>query len=380
MVSWNDVEEWDADGVAAVGDALVKARNAIVELEDELTDSASPEEWTGPSAESARQNLAKYRQDLETLVTEVAAMVATVDTVEDAVRQLRRDIDEAKGLAATHGFRIDDGRIVEPEGEAGADTASVKSDLVERVDSILAKAKEVDTDLATMLDKVLADKISDEGATTLAQAAEVGEERVRLDRILEDYQVDPDPDGLVNFFGKTITKSEAELLDDIGLLGIKDMYDIQNKAFETAEERFEGQDSNDSHQDAFRHAYWNALMTQRFGEEWAEQYGTAHERLPGNPADREAMDLYNNEVGRKIAVDNPDADPKKLADLVEQAVKGGRMVVIDENGELAYSDDVAEGKTGRADDPAPEKEGGDVAGSHTSGGSGDNSGDYDWGS
>ncbi|ACU95953.1 MAG: DUF6973 domain-containing protein [Saccharomonospora viridis] len=380
MVSWNDVEEWDADGVAAVGDALVKARNAIVELEDELTDSASPEEWTGPSAESARQNLAKYRQDLETLVTEVAAMVATVDTVEDAVRQLRRDIDEAKGLAATHGFRIDDGRIVEPEGEAGADTASVKSDLVERVDSILAKAKEVDTDLATMLDKVLADKISDEGATTLAQAAEVGEERVRLDRILEDYQVDPDPDGLVNFFGKTITKSEAELLDDIGLLGIKDMYDIQNKAFETAEERFEGQDSNDSHQDAFRHAYWNALMTQRFGEEWAEQYGTAHERLPGNPADREAMDLYNNEVGRKIAVDNPDADPKKLADLVEQAVKDGRMVVIDENGELAYSDDVAEGKTGRADDPAPEKEGGDVAGSHTSGGSGDNSGDYDWGS
>lgn len=380
MVSWNDVEEWDADGVAVVGDALVKARNAIVELEDELTDSASPEEWTGPSAESARQNLAKYRQDLETLVTEVAAMVATVDTVEDAVRQLRRDIDEAKGLAATHGFRIDDGRIVEPEGEAGADTASVKSDLVERVDSILAKAKEVDTDLATMLDKVLADKISDEGATTLAQAAEVGEERVRLDRILEDYQVDPDPDGLVNFFGKTITKSEAELLDDIGLLGIKDMYDIQNKAFETAEERFEGQDSNDSHQDAFRHAYWNALMTQRFGEEWAEQYGTAHERLPGNPADREAMDLYNNEVGRKIAVDNPDADPKKLADLVEQAVKDGRMVVIDENGELAYSDDVAEGKTGRADDPAPEKEGGDVAGSHTSGGSGDNSGDYDWGS
>lgn len=238
----------------------------------------------------------------------------------------------------------------------------------------------MDTDLATMLDKVLADKISDEGATTLAQAAEVGEERVRLDQILEDYQVDPDPDGLVNFFGKTITKSEAELLDDIGLLGIKDMYDIQNKAFETAEERFEGQDSNDSHQDAFRHAYWNALMTQRFGEEWAEQYGTAHERLPGNPADREAMDLYNNEVGRKIAVDNPDADPKKLADLVEQAVKGGRMVVIDENGELAYSDDVAEGKTGRADDPAPEKEGGDVAGSHTSGGSGDNSGDYDWGS
>ncbi len=379
MVSWNDVEKWDADGVAAVGDALVKARNAIVELEDELTDSASPKEWTGPGAESARQDLAKYRQDLETLAAEVAATVATVDTVESEVRQLRRDVDEAKELAATHGFRIDNGKVVEPQS-AGAETASIESDLVERVDSILTKAEEVDTDLATMLDKVLADKISDEGATTLAEAAEAGEERVRLDRILEDYKVSPDPDGLVNFFGRTITKSEAELLDDIGLLGIKDMYDLQNQAFGNAEERFEGQDSNDSHQDAFRHAYWNALMTQRFGEEWAERYGTAHERLPGNPADREAMDLYNNEVGRRIAVENPDADPEELADLVEQAVKDGRMVVVDENGELAYSDDVAEGKTGRADDPAPEQEGGDVDGSHTSGGSGDGSGDYDWGS
>ncbi|MEY7970545.1 hypothetical protein AB8O38_00945 [Saccharomonospora xinjiangensis] len=380
MVSWNDVEQWNADGVAAVGDALVKARNAIVALEDELTESVSPKEWSGPSAESARRDLAKHRQDLETLAAEVASMATTVDTVEDAVRQLRRDIDEAKSLASSHGLRIDNGTVVAPEGVTTLPAELAKSAVAERVKTILDKATAVDTDLAAMLDRVLANKISDAGATTLAKAAEAGEERVRLDQILKNYQVSPDPDGTVNFFGQTVTKSEADLLDDLGLLGIKDMYDMRNKAFGTADDRFPGQDGNDSHRDAFRHAYWNALMTQKFGEEWAQKYGTAHERLPGNPADREAMDLYNNEVGRKIAAANPDASPEELANLVEKAVQDGRTVVIDKNGELAYSNDVAGGQTGRADDPAPEQEGGKRGSSHTSGGSGDGSGDYDWGS
>ena len=38
--------------------------------------------------------------------------------------------------------------------------------------------------------------------------------------------------------------------------------------------------------------------------------------LPGNSADREAMDLYNNEVGRQIALAHPDASRQELADLV----------------------------------------------------------------
>ena len=61
-------------------------------------------------------------------------------------------------------------------------------------------------------------------------------------------------------------------------------------------------------------------MTQRFGEQWTRDFTTAHERLPNNPATAEAMDLYNNQIGRQIAVNNPDASPEQLADLVEQLV------------------------------------------------------------
>jgi hypothetical protein len=98
---------------------------------------------------------------------------------------------------------------------------------------------------------------------------------------------------------------------------------------------------NDGHRDAFRHAFWNALMSKHHGEAFAKQFATAHEALPGNTARREAMDLYNNEVGRKIAASNPKATEAQLADLVQKAVSAGQMIVIDRNGNLARSNGVA---------------------------------------
>lgn len=61
---------------------------------------------------------------------------------------------------------------------------------------------------------------------------------------------------------------------------------------------------------------------------------------------REAMDLYNNEVGRQIATDNPDASRQELGDLVLRALDEGKLVVIDRSGHLAWSDDVARGDHG----------------------------------
>jgi hypothetical protein len=157
-----------------------------------------------------------------------------------------------------------------------------------------------------------------------------------------------------------ITETEGKLLDKLafqrGLLGEKSFSDIKDKAFEVSSARYPDPGSvpstvpeqnrrkwlqNDGHRDAFRHAYWNALMTKEFGAEWTKQYATAHEGLPGNPSNREAMDLYNNEVGRQIALSNPNATPEQLADLVEQAVKDGKLVVIPPSGSgLEWSDRV----------------------------------------
>lgn len=227
---------------------------------------------------------------------------------------------------------------------------------------VLQQAHAMQTDARNNLQAAFAPARHDPGGGGAENPARDG--RLSPEEILEQYQVADDemttwPGAPWSWFVDEIevTEKEAELLDDIGLAGAKDMQDIRDQAFGEADDRFATEDQNDDHNDAFRHAYWNALMTSRFGEDFADAYGTAHEGVPGNPADREAMDLYNNEVGRRIAAENPDASPEELADLVEQAVRDGEMVVIDGDGDLAYSDQVPEGQTGEADD-APH-EGGD---------------------
>ncbi|MFN2494644.1 MAG: hypothetical protein ABR608_01875 [Pseudonocardiaceae bacterium] len=183
-----------------------------------------------------------------------------------------------------------------------------------------------------------------------------------LHEIFQTYQVTPDPDGLVMYpEGVTgwltqqlgvpptkLTASEARMLDNLGLLGVKDARDIQITAQTTALSTFGRVGELDGHTDAFRHAYWNALLTQRFDEGWTSDFTTAHERRPNNLPHAEAMDLHNNEVGRHIARENPDASPEELASLVEQAVREGQTVVIDQDDNLAYSDQIPIGQTGTA--------------------------------
>lgn len=105
----------------------------------------------------------------------------------------------------------------------------------------------------------------------------------------------------------------------------------------------------DGHNDAFRHAYMSAMLTREYGAGFADAFGTAHEGVPGNSAHKEAMDLYNNEVGRRIAVENPNASSSDMADLIHRAIDDGEAVVINETGKLVYSDEVAVGKTGVPD-------------------------------
>lgn len=207
-----------------------------------------------------------------------------------------------------------------------------------------------------------------------------------LKRILRDYQVTPDPDGMVGYprnwllrtvlaGGVTVTTKEADMLDELGMTGLQDFQGIRDDAFGAADKRFSSDDKNDDHNDSFRHAYWNALMTKKYGADWTEEYTLAHEAIPGNSPEREAMDLYNNEVGRKIAQGNPDASEDELADLVEKAVRDGDMVVIPEGGgRLVFSDQVRPDQTGDPTLPRPEKPGDTGSGSTDSGGSGSGKG------
>ncbi|MFH8572576.1 DUF6973 domain-containing protein [Streptomyces sp. NPDC017993] len=157
--------------------------------------------------------------------------------------------------------------------------------------------------------------------------------RLSPKEMLRQYQVTDDPEGMTTYFGEDVTQGEADILSELSAGEKLDFMEIRDQAWEQCQARFPD-DEQDGHMDAFRHTYWNSLMAQRYGVDWAERYGSAHERMSGNPSDREAMDLHNNELGRRIAVENPTATPAQLAEKVQVAVQQGRTVVIDREGSL----------------------------------------------
>jgi hypothetical protein len=166
--------------------------------------------------------------------------------------------------------------------------------------------------------------------------------------------------------GRRMTATEAEMLGRLGLPQLNTFRNISEDALAEARAQFPPSPppghvpeararewtGTDGHLDAFRHAYWSARLTHAFGEDWARAFTTAHEAVPGNRPTPEAMDLYNNSVGVRIAREHPGASPAQLATLVADAVRDGRMVVVDRHGRLEWSDRVAVGQHGVA--PAAE--------------------------
>lgn len=198
--------------------------------------------------------------------------------------------------------------------------------------------------------------------------AEIARRRAKQEllRIEHEYQVDEEPSvawsprlgGAVPVGGvlgtRTLTLTEGRLLDNLtfsrGLLGLQRFRGIADEALAEAQRRMPsgtpGSAFTDGHGDAFRHCYWNARLTREFGEVWTRAFCTAHEARAGNEAMSEAMDLYNNEVGRGIATANPNATAATLSDLVLAALTAGRLVVVHSRGHLEWSHQVAIGATG----------------------------------
>ncbi|PXY23960.1 DUF6973 domain-containing protein [Prauserella flavalba] len=182
--------------------------------------------------------------------------------------------------------------------------------------------------------------------------------------LLRDYQVEDDWLPPIRAGGHTFTWSEALASLEGGdparhLL----MEDTASKAPLQVFPDPDGEEgplggrggTGNNHRDAFRHAYWNALMTNAFGEQSAARVGTGHERRPDEPgqdpmfeARAEAMDMYNNQIGRQLAESlGPDVSDQVLRGAIERAVREGKLVVF--NGD--YSRLVPSG--GAEDFPVP---------------------------
>ncbi|MCP2256630.1 hypothetical protein LX15_000313 [Streptoalloteichus tenebrarius] len=320
--------------------------------------------WQGQTAEAAGERI---DDDARQVAADAAVFAEAGEVLGALAGQLRQ---AAKEHAELRQRLVDlDHQAVEAGQDRLGDLSVQVAGALDAGARLLAQVHTDHDTAAARFRRLAAEPATDPANPTAPQsllAARPG--RLPLDEIYRRYQVSVDPEGLVTYpNGATgwlmsklnirraeVTVGEARMLDRLGPWGVKDAYDIQKVALNRAERVFPQDGITDGHADAFRHAYWNALLTRRFGVEWAEQYCTAHERNPKNTGGSEAMDLHNNEVGRRIALAHPDADPDELAALVEKAVRAGDTVVIDRAGHLAYSDQLDPGDTGHADDTQPQ--------------------------
>lgn len=124
------------------------------------------------------------------------------------------------------------------------------------------------------------------------------------------------------------------------------VYEASKEALSESIRRFTKSTLIDGNGDAFRHAYWNALMTKKLsftgryvsvahGSNLAEQFATAHETERTSLAAK--MDLANNASGRKIAENSfgnmwgSFPSDSKLANQIFDEVKKGKLIRIVNN-------------------------------------------------
>lgn len=108
---------------------------------------------------------------------------------------------------------------------------------------------------------------------------------------------------------------------------------LGEKALASASNRYQQYELWQGNGDAYRHAYWSALMTKHTTKTFAQQAGYAHEGYAVGSYDSikdldVKMDLSNNTKGRNDASDNTSLSDAELANYIEKSVDNGKKVRI----------------------------------------------------
>jgi hypothetical protein len=105
-----------------------------------------------------------------------------------------------------------------------------------------------------------------------------------------------------------------------------------------------GKDANGGKVDAFRHAYWMALVSQKIGKRRALSLGKAHERSnyrdykkhrkeEGTIPDKisSEMDIWNNKLGADLGSSCRKTEVKTIQEMIIQAINDGMLKVVRKN-------------------------------------------------
>lgn len=365
--------------VAELVDAAAKKlKQNLVDADDQVQQA---EPWFGAQAGSGARTMSKgYKTDGEATADVYVAMAkaiqdgcGTIGKKIDAVRDLISDVEDSDYDL----FYEDDGTVKSRESnwETAAPPWGIVSlylkqgeinDLEFKLKKALWEVAQEDERVAERVSECI-EKLSDSVKTEMAGTYT---DQGLLD-ILKKYQTpDSTKDGIMwpnstqleyirkyvdpTFQPKFVTADEAAVLNELSLPEQVKFLKIQMAAGDFGKNNKYTEEhpaaEQDGKGDAARHIYWNARLTQEFGADWTQKYTTAHEKTGGNVAAREAMDLYNNQLGRTIGQDKG-ADDATIRARVLDEIDNGKAVVIVGTGadgkfpQLAWSKDTPNNQT-----------------------------------
>jgi hypothetical protein len=182
MVSWGDVRRWDPAAIGGVADALNDRCTRLVSANDDVEGMARFDGWTGHAAVAASTRGNSLVSTLEQLVAEASAVRRGAHEVQIAVDRLAAMVSETDELANRYGWTIGGSGVIAAVPTSGppdppdvvAIRMRVKAELADRVEQVLRRAVDVDADFAAIMMRAVRGEITEQGAGTLAQAADAG--------------------------------------------------------------------------------------------------------------------------------------------------------------------------------------------------------------
>jgi hypothetical protein len=375
------VLSWNIEPVGRTADVL-KILSADIESQADGAGrkiAGSTEYFDSDAGNAARTKGAADRGDtfatadvLEKMSVLAASLKTTIGDAIEVIRDKKADAEDSRwdffvtpeGDVRSHKSNMETATTCAPFGMAAvAIKEATAFNLASSIKGALSAIREADSEGAESFARLLEDL-----AETVKTQLVATPDDPYLARILSEYQTGSSegeprlwPEGWMltamrvydsEFEPKMMTSEEIEALEDLfteqGPLAAYRQANMVDEARAAATENFP-ESLDDGHGDAFRHIYWNARMTQEFGEDWTQTYATAHEKSGGNPPNREAMDLFNNQVGREIGAQYPDASPEELQEIIKNRIETGGVLVMAPNGQgspvITWSNTVSESET-----------------------------------
>ncbi|MYW90569.1 hypothetical protein G3I59_08035 [Amycolatopsis rubida] len=182
MVSLADVRAWNPGVLDEICSTLQARTQILVHEGDDYGKVLPVEDWSGPAADDAAAQHRALMHGLDTIAAGAAAMGKAIGQAADAITGVQHALTDAEELARKYGYRItDSGGIADtfagqqpPADLHPEDRARAHGQLVDEVAQILRTTDDIDTDLASVLDRAAAGQFGTGNESTVAAAAADG--------------------------------------------------------------------------------------------------------------------------------------------------------------------------------------------------------------